>query len=127
MTHAFSLFLANKITADEVAQVLSQFRQQPDPYGYGWIVEVAPERVVAVEIGEENGNYRAMPDEMMRGVCKLLGLRWGRKPPSRIIFMFSDEDDLARNAVWHISQAFARRSPCVLDDHASGRWLIPAS
>jgi hypothetical protein len=115
----------NQIGPDDVVDVLRTFPLVQDPYGYGWVVEPAPRRQVAVELGTKD-EFDAMSPEMIKGSASLLGIWWPpRRPRSRLVLMFVyNEDQLEWNTVLAIARAFAQRWKVVLDDHAGERWLV---
>jgi phenylpyruvate tautomerase PptA (4-oxalocrotonate tautomerase family) len=107
----------DRLSAKDVAEVLSRFQQKPDDYG--WVV-VTDDGDIAVEMGE--GGYEAMPPQMVKASSRALGIRFG-KPKTRLSVMFNEVDDGQSGHEWQsvlqIARAFKERWPVVIYDHAS--------
>src|SRR3954471_18346838 len=92
MPMAMSLFLKDRLLTSEIeTTLLDHFPLSPDPHGYGWAVEVQPDRYVIVEDGTED--IPTMPDEMITPAARVLGGRFRRSlPAGRLVLMFNQDN-----------------------------------
>jgi hypothetical protein len=106
----------DRLSAKDVASVLSRFDQRPDEYG--WVVLIGDGREIALEMGGSD-DLKAMPPAMVKQATRALGILFG-KPKTRLSVMCLTE---VGEAEWEwiltIARAFAERWKIVIYDHAA--------
>jgi hypothetical protein len=105
----------DRLSAKDVAGVLSRFEQRPDEYG--WVILIGDGREIAVEMGKDD-DYEGMPSAMVKRASRALGIRFG-KPKTRLAVMcLSEVGDYEWEWILNIARAFAERWKVVIYDHA---------
>jgi hypothetical protein len=106
----------DRLSAKDVASVLSRFEQRPDEYG--WVVLIGGGREIALEMGGAN-DYDGMPPAMVKQATRALGILFG-KPKTRLsVLCLSEAGEYEWEWILSIARAFGERWKVVIYDHAS--------
>jgi hypothetical protein len=111
----------DRLSAKDVAGVLSRFEQRPDEYG--WVVLIGGGREIALEMGGAN-DYDGMPPAMVKQATRALGILFG-KPKTRLSVMcLTEVGEDEWEWILNIARAFAERWKVVIYDHAQSVYAI---